>query len=213
MRSGHDVGVDDERHDPRGVFGIIGQLIELILGPLEVLSRRVVLNEHHCHVVAFLRVGDARDGRAFRPQFDRLIVEDPVGDILVSLFAAELTAARARDGLIAPAWFVSLRDAARRFTAAVESGDAAASTRLNMQFHDLIVDASGNEFLAEAHRRAIARLAVSTALNLERADWAKEAARQHDDIANAIANGDVVEARSLSEAHIRGAQHVFDEPG
>lgn len=128
-------------------------------------------------------------------------------------FAAELTATRARDGLIAPVWFTSLRDAARQFAEAVQSGDARASSRLNMHFHNLIVEGSGNEFLAEAHRRAIARLAVSTAMNLERVEWANEAARQHEDIAGAIEAGDVASARSLSEAHIRDAQRVFDEPG
>jgi DNA-binding GntR family transcriptional regulator len=126
-------------------------------------------------------------------------------------FAAELTAGRARDGLIAPIWFNSLKEAAREFSAAIERADARESTRLNMQFHDLIVDASGNEFLAEAHRRAIARLAVSTALNLEHRDWAQEAARQHDAIADAITNGDVSAARSLSEAHILDAIRVFDK--
>jgi DNA-binding GntR family transcriptional regulator len=128
-------------------------------------------------------------------------------------FAAELTATRARDGLIAPIWFASLKESARDFSAAIERADARESTRLNMQFHDLIVEASGNEFLAEAHRRAIARLAVSTALNLEHTDWAQEAARQHEAIADAITNGDVTAARSLSEAHILDARRVFDKVG
>lgn len=126
-------------------------------------------------------------------------------------FAAELTATRAREGLIAPVWFTKLQESAGDFSAAVERGDARESTRLNMQFHDLIVEASGNEFLAEAHRRAIARLAVSTALNLEHTDWAQQAARQHEAIAEAITIGDVTAARSLSESHILDARRVFEK--
>lgn len=126
-------------------------------------------------------------------------------------FAAELTAARSRDGLIAPAWFARLNEAATGFSKAIESGDVRESTRINRQFHDLIVEASGNEFLADAHRRAIARLAVSTALNLEKNAWAHKAAEQHEEIAQAIADGDVKAARSLSEAHIRDAQNVADQ--
>lgn len=79
-----------------------------------------------------------------------------------------------------------------------------------MHFHGLIVEASGNEFLADAHRRAITRLAVSTALNLEHTEWAQEAADQHDQIAKAIADGQVETARELAEAHIRGAMRVFE---
>ncbi|MBU8864773.1 GntR family transcriptional regulator [Paenarthrobacter aromaticivorans] len=125
-------------------------------------------------------------------------------------FAAELTAARARDGQIAPVWFARLNDAATGFAKAIESGEIRESTRINRQFHDLIVEASGNEFLADAHRRAIARLAVSTAANLGKDDWAHKAAEQHVEIARAIADGDVASARALSEAHISDAQKVAD---
>lgn len=126
-------------------------------------------------------------------------------------FSAELTSQRAHSGLIAPAWFQQLRAAAEGFAAAVERGEAAAASRSNRLFHELIVEASGNEFLADAHRRAIARLAVSTAVNLEHEEWAREAARQHDTIITAIEAGDVASARSLAEQHIHDAMRVFDD--
>ncbi|WP_172802553.1 GntR family transcriptional regulator [Brevibacterium sandarakinum] len=125
-------------------------------------------------------------------------------------FSAELTAERSRVGLIAPVWFHELRDVAGEFTAAVDGGNALAATQTNMQFHGLVVEASGNEFLADAHRRAIARLSVSTALNLEHTEWAREAASQHELIAKAIADGEVTAARDLAEGHIRSATRVFD---
>ncbi|HZX04909.1 GntR family transcriptional regulator [Kribbella sp.] len=126
-------------------------------------------------------------------------------------YAAELTASRARDGLIAPVWFQGLKDTAAEFAVAVDQSDATAATRSNMQFHELIVEASDNEFLADAHRRAIARLAVSTALNLEDPTWAHQAAEQHDRIATAITTGDVSTARALSESHIRDATQIFSK--
>lgn len=126
-------------------------------------------------------------------------------------FATGLTAARSRDGLIPPIWFVRLKDAAAEFTAAIDERRAADAAQANMRYHELIVEESGNEFVTSAHRRAIARLAVSTALNLERQVWATEAARQHELIADAIAAGEVAEAKALAEAHITAATRVFDE--
>lgn len=125
-------------------------------------------------------------------------------------FSAELTARRVGDGLIAPVWFRDLQRAAQDFADAVDRGDAPEATQSNMQFHGLIVEASNNEFLTDAHRRTIARLAVSTALNLEHTKWAQEAARQHSQIADAIAEGDTAAARQLSETHIQGATRVFE---
>lgn len=125
-------------------------------------------------------------------------------------FAAELTTTRTAEGQIAPVWFTGLSTASSEFAAAVEKGNAAAATRWNMEFHGLVVEASGNEFVADAHRRAIARLSVSTALNLEHTAWAQEAAQQHEEIVTAIGDGDPVAARRLAEDHIRDAIRVFD---
>ena len=126
-------------------------------------------------------------------------------------FATGLTAARSRDGLIAPVWFNHLKESASEFTTAIESGHSADAAKSNMRFHELIVEESGNEFATSAHRRAIARLSVSTAINLEHRDWAREAARQHDLLTEAIGDGDVEAARTLAEAHIADATRVFDE--
>lgn len=125
-------------------------------------------------------------------------------------FSAQLTAQRVKAGLVAPIWFHELTRLAQDFADAVEGGDAPAATQANMRFHELIVEASGNEFLADAHRRAIARLAVSTALNLEHAEWAQEAARQHHELVAALTDGDATAARRIAEAHIHGATRVFD---
>lgn len=125
-------------------------------------------------------------------------------------FSAELTAGRVREGLLAPAWFKELRESAETFASCVQSGDAPGTTDANMRFHELIVQASGNEFLADAHRRAIGRLAVSTALNLEHVDWAAEAAQQHEYIVEAIEQGDGARARSRAETHIHDAIRVFE---
>jgi hypothetical protein len=55
-----------------------------------VFRRFVVLDEHHGHVVAFLRVGhvEKRLPSGFEP--DRLVVEYPVRDVVVALLDQEI---------------------------------------------------------------------------------------------------------------------------
>jgi len=56
----------------------------------------MMLDQHHGDVVTFLRVRKAEDGPRFRPKPHRLIVEYPVGHIVVARRLEEVCLIRAR---------------------------------------------------------------------------------------------------------------------
>src|SRR5436309_851823 len=46
----------------------------------------MMLNRHHRHIVAFLRVRDIQNAPGARRKANRLVVEYPVADVLIALF-------------------------------------------------------------------------------------------------------------------------------
>src|SRR6185295_4409321 len=60
--SAHNVGVDDQRHHARGNLGILTQLLKLVDSPVSIFGGLMVLDQHHRHVVAFLRIRHAENG-------------------------------------------------------------------------------------------------------------------------------------------------------
>ena len=90
VRRAHDVGVHDQRHHPRAALGIGVDLLELIHRAVVVFRRLVMLDQHHRHVVAFLGVGNVDDRLAPRLQPHRLVVQHPVGDVVVAVFLQEI---------------------------------------------------------------------------------------------------------------------------
>src|SRR5262245_37106400 len=57
----HNIGVYNKRHHASRFPGVMAQLFELIDRPLLVFRGLVVLNQHHCHVVAFLGIRHAHN--------------------------------------------------------------------------------------------------------------------------------------------------------
>src|SRR5262245_8463729 len=55
----HNVGDDDQRHHARRLFGVLTKLFNLVDSPVSILGGLMVLNQHHRHVVAFLRIRHA----------------------------------------------------------------------------------------------------------------------------------------------------------
>src|SRR6476661_2142441 len=90
VRRTHDVGVHRDRHHARRAFGVLVDLLELIHGALVELARLVMLDQHHRDVVAFLRVGNVEDRLAARLHPHRLVVEHPVGDIVVTFLGKDI---------------------------------------------------------------------------------------------------------------------------
>src|SRR5580698_3645973 len=90
MRRAHDVGMDRDRHHAGRVGGIGIDLLELVERAVGIFRRLVVLDQHHGDVVAFLRIGHVHDRLAAGFQPYRLIVEHPVGDIVVAFLDQEI---------------------------------------------------------------------------------------------------------------------------
>ena len=90
VRRAHDVGVHRNRHHPGGALGVLVDLLELVHRPLVELRGLVMLDQHHGDVVAFLRVGNVEDRLAARLQPHRLVVEHPVGDIVVAFLGQDI---------------------------------------------------------------------------------------------------------------------------
>ena len=90
VRCAHDVRVDDQRHDTRRILRIVVDLIELVGCADEILARRVMLDQHHRHVVAFLGIGDVDDRIGAGLEDHRLVVAHPVGDIVVAFLDQEV---------------------------------------------------------------------------------------------------------------------------
>ena len=90
VRHSHDVGMHHQRHDPRGAVRVGVQLLELIDGAVPVFRGFVMLNQHHRDVVAFLRVRHAHEGTAARVQHNRLVVQNPVADVIVAFFGQDV---------------------------------------------------------------------------------------------------------------------------
>ena len=72
------------------MLGVLVDLLELIHRALVELVRLVMLNQHHRDVVAFLRVGNVDDRLAAGLEPDRLIVEHPVGDVVIAVLLLSL---------------------------------------------------------------------------------------------------------------------------
>src|SRR5689334_5987832 len=56
MTNAHDVRMHHERHDPRRILGVGVELLELVDRTVAIFRRLVMLNQHHRHVVALLRI-------------------------------------------------------------------------------------------------------------------------------------------------------------
>ena len=91
VRCAHDVGVDDQRHDPRQSPRVAVQLLQLVDRAVEIFRGLMMLDQHHRDVVAFLRVGQVDDRlAAARLQPHRLVVERQVADMIVTRLGEEV---------------------------------------------------------------------------------------------------------------------------
>ncbi|WP_176738046.1 GntR family transcriptional regulator [Micromonospora inyonensis] len=128
--------------------------------------------------------------------------------VLEGLAAAQ-TARRQAAGLIAPAEIRGIQDAADEVEQAVSEGDAKRSARANLAFHRAFGHSPSNPFLEDALHRVWDRIAVSTVSNLQDRAWAKTVITQHQEICQAIVNGDENAARRAAEEHIHAALQTY----
>jgi DNA-binding GntR family transcriptional regulator len=143
-------------------------------GLIRVLPRRGLL-------VTDLDVGKQLRMLEVRRVIDRLLAE---------------RAAAKRNGSQATAF----RQVAAEFAAAADADDEALFTRADRTFNDLLLDAAGNEFAAEAASLMQGRSRRFWFVHQRRHSSVKDAAALHSAIAHAIADQNVVKASTASDA-------------
>jgi DNA-binding GntR family transcriptional regulator len=123
--------------------------------------------------------------------------------------AAELAAGAQRDGLLSPAQLRELRAASARVDERAAAQDTHGAWRANLDFHMMLVRLSGNPLLIEALDRIWVRFAVVSLSNIHaRSSMPKPA---HDEIVDAIADGDPARAAAAAAGHTQDGAAVYDE--
>lgn len=116
---------------------------------------------------------------------------------------AELTAARVREGEIAPAQLRRLVLLADETEQATNGGDLAAAILRNREFHQAIDALAGNPVSAAAADRLWDRILVSTERSLAVPGRGDIVNREHRDLLAALASGNGERAASIAAQHVR----------
>ena len=104
---------------------------------------------------------------------------------------------------IQPAQVEKIRAVVKKMHAVGKSRDAAAYYPLNVQFHDLLVEAAGNRTLATNYRRVVNELDLYRRETIARsAENIPVSTRDHEAIVNAVARGDEKLAERLLFEHV-----------
>jgi phosphonate utilization transcriptional regulator len=118
----------------------------------------------------------------------RAMMEESVGRILA-------TAAT-------PAQLKALRTQVEAMRRASRNGDVAAYHLLNFDFHNQLVEYTGNRKLAETYRRLINELSLFRRRNLADPARLSTSAAEHDGIVKAIESGDADRAGRIMREHV-----------
>jgi phosphonate utilization transcriptional regulator len=104
---------------------------------------------------------------------------------------------------IAPAQVAKIRAVVKKMHAVSRTRDAAAYYPLNVEFHELLVEAAGNRTLAANYRRVVNELNLYRRETLERsAENIPISTRDHEAIVEAVAKGDERLAERLLHEHV-----------
>ncbi len=104
---------------------------------------------------------------------------------------------------ILPAQVEKIRAVVKKMHAVGKSRDAAAYYPLNVQFHDLLVEAAGNRTLATNYKRVVNELDLYRRETIARsAENIPVSTRDHEAIVNAVARGDEKLAERLLFEHV-----------
>ncbi|MFC4015046.1 GntR family transcriptional regulator [Nonomuraea purpurea] len=115
---------------------------------------------------------------------------------------AELAATRQREGRIAPADLVTLRDVATDTANATADGRLAEAVVLNRRFHRLIAELAANTMALHALERIWDQIQVSTLRSLAPPSRPAHVSGQHEELLAAIAGGRAEEAARIARAHV-----------
>jgi len=108
---------------------------------------------------------------------------------------------------IKPAQLARLREIVRQMHVAAKALDSVAYYPLNIEFHEILAEASGNKALIENYRRIVNELNLYRREVLARDSKSIPiSAKDHDDIVKAIAKGDAELAGRLLFDHVIGGR-------
>ena len=141
-------------------------------------------------------------GVAVAPIYPEEIVDFYQLRAALEALAAELAAARQREGLLAPAVLRDLEARAHDVGSEAERYDVEGTVRTNLALHKAIGVAAGNRFVEEALQRLWDRIAISTVIRPPQALWGKRRIEQHTAIIAAIKAGDSQAAGDAARRHI-----------
>jgi len=137
-----------------------------------------------------------------RGAFVRHVALDEAMEIYDLRAMIEESVGRALAGAIAPAQLKSLHALVDSMGRAVKAGDADAYHLLNLEFHDRLVEFSGNRKLTSMYRQLINELSLFRRLNLADAKAMPLSASEHDGIVKAIASGNPERAGRAMREHV-----------
>lgn len=112
-------------------------------------------------------------------------------------FRAAATGAAERRALVQ-----RLKAHLREMKARARKRDVQGYYAANLAFHWAVVEAAGNQALAQGYRGIVQQLHLSRLQNLSRDVGMQASLAEHDDIVAAIAAGDAERAQSLAAAHV-----------
>jgi phosphonate utilization transcriptional regulator len=140
-----------------------------------------------------------------RGVFVRAIPIDEAAEIFDLRAAMEELVGRRLAETVTPAQLKEVRALLDTLERAAKAGDAGGYHRLNLQFHERLVEMAGNRKLAAIYRKLIKELNLFRRLNLEGPDSARllpASAGEHRSIVRAIAAGDAEAAGRAMFEHV-----------
>lgn len=146
-----------------------------------------------------LRLGSADSFATFLPAEPK-----HVDELLTFRQIVEAAAASRAARTATPPQIRRLRQAANECSEAAAAGDRSAFDRADARFHEQLMAASGNRFLESAGGTARRLQAQVVAIGLHGGTGGSivEAAADHEDIVQAVANGEPAEAARSAERHV-----------
>jgi len=137
-----------------------------------------------------------------RGVFVRTLPVDEAIEIFDLRAAMEAFVGRRLAASITPPQLKEVRALVERMEQAVKAKDAAAYHRLNLQFHDRLVELAGNGRLTSTYRRLIKELSLFRRLNLNSAAQMPLSIGEHRQIVKAIAAGNAEAAARAMHDHV-----------
>lgn len=90
---------------------------------------------------------------------------------------------------------------------AAEKGDFDTYYPLNLEFHQTIIEATGNKTLIDEYRRFVKKMHLFRAKSLVQGGGLAVSNREHNEMLNALASGDPERAHATHWRHVERAKH------